>query len=181
MVLSRFILSTFVDPSFVRIGSFLRLDSICIGFIFYLIFHDATKYRCIIWTSTILCILCSLLYVARKSGVSIATDGQFFLAFAPILFATLITLLSRLEELSGTMVWRPLRLVGRWFGSISYSVYLFHLIILYLLFPNPSDSNFILFFSALLGICTLFYLYFERPIMKIRPRYKGLMRTVHIT
>lgn len=181
VVLSRFIVSIFVEPSFVRIGSFLRLDSICIGFIFFLIFHNTTKYRCIVWTSTILCILCGLLYVAHESGVSIATDGQFILAFAPIFFATLITLLSRLEGLSSTMAWRPLQLIGRWFGGISYSVYLFHLIILYLLFPNPSDSNLFLFCPVLLGICTLFYLYFERPIMKIRPRYKDSMRTVHIT
>ena len=181
VILSRFVVSTFVEPSFLRIGSLLRLDSICLGFTFYLLFHNATKYICIVWASTILCILFGLLYVAHESGVSLATDVQFFLTFAPILFATLITLLSRLEELPIVIAWRPLQLVGRWLGGISYSVYLFHLIIIYLLFPNPSDSNFLLFCSALFVICTLFYQFFERPIMKIRPRYKDSMSTVHIT
>ncbi len=59
-------------------------------------------------------------------------------------------------------------------GKISYSIYLFHLLIIYMisLIDLSLISAFLIFFILQISISTLLYFYFEEPILKARPSYK---------
>ncbi len=61
-------------------------------------------------------------------------------------------------------------------GKISYSIYLFHLLIIYIISPlNLSNMvSIILFLTVQVIISTLLYYYFEKPIMNNRPKYENL-------
>jgi peptidoglycan/LPS O-acetylase OafA/YrhL len=65
--------------------------------------------------------------------------------------------------------------IATYLGRISYSVYLFHLVILYALWSQadrvPRGALFCLYIAATIGMATAFYRLFERPILASRPRY----------
>ena len=59
-------------------------------------------------------------------------------------------------------------------GKISYSIYLFHLLIIYMVSSINLSLIYIIFifFVIQISISTLLYFYFEEPILKSRPYYK---------
>ena len=73
--------------------------------------------------------------------------------------------------------------LGRYLGRVSYSTYLFHVILIELIgaaLPAiGAIAQLALFLTALFGVTTLFYIYFERPILAARPRYEVRTPTVH--
>jgi peptidoglycan/LPS O-acetylase OafA/YrhL len=71
---------------------------------------------------------------------------------------------------------RTMKLVCKYFGQISYPIYLFHLVILYVLArfltPHNEPWSFLWFAAAVVSFATIFYYGFERPILASRPRYQ---------
>jgi peptidoglycan/LPS O-acetylase OafA/YrhL len=67
--------------------------------------------------------------------------------------------------------------LGTWLGRVSYSTYLFHIILIELIgaaLPGLSAPvQFVLFAVLLFAATTAFYVYFERPILAARPRYRA--------
>jgi len=59
-------------------------------------------------------------------------------------------------------------------GKISYSIYLFHLLIIYIISPLSVSLilTIVIFFILQILISTLLYYYFEEPILRARPEYK---------
>ena len=65
--------------------------------------------------------------------------------------------------------------INLFLGKISYSIYLFHLIIIYIIGLNKNLSffaYFIIFIIVQIGVSTLLYYFFEEPILNSRPKYK---------
>jgi peptidoglycan/LPS O-acetylase OafA/YrhL len=64
---------------------------------------------------------------------------------------------------------------GDFVGKISYSTYLFHIIAAQLLHQRlqswPIAIQLVAFVSILVAFCSVFYIYFERPILAARPSY----------
>ena len=58
-------------------------------------------------------------------------------------------------------------------GKISYSIYLFHLMTIYMISPlNFSlEIKILLFLTLQIIISSILYFYFEKPILKLRPNY----------
>ena len=60
-------------------------------------------------------------------------------------------------------------------GRISYSIYLFHLIVALLLRPHLADIPIVLqvgiYVGLLIGLSATFYRFYEKPILAARPRY----------
>ena len=96
-------------------------------------------------------------FVAALFGCSVLS---FFYLIAPI-----IQRISPLERLS------------IYLGRISYSIYLFHIIAAQLLFPYgaglPLAARLGVYIVVIVVFCSLFFWYFERPILAMRPRYSG--------
>ena len=69
----------------------------------------------------------------------------------------------------------PLRALSIYLGRISYSIYLFHIIAAQLLLPYgaglPLAGRLGIYISVIVVFCSLFFWYFERPILAMRPRY----------
>jgi peptidoglycan/LPS O-acetylase OafA/YrhL len=62
-------------------------------------------------------------------------------------------------------------------GGISYSVYLFHIILAMILKPKLQQIDLIwqmlVYLACLVAWCSLFWIYFEKPILAARPRYRA--------
>ena len=65
--------------------------------------------------------------------------------------------------------------INLFLGKISYSIYLFHLLLIYLI-SSLIDLNLllsiVLFVITQISLSTLLYYYFEKPILDSRPNYK---------
>src|SRR5262249_36269965 len=65
--------------------------------------------------------------------------------------------------------------LGLYLGRVSYSTYLFHIILIEIIgaaLPGlGAAGQLALFLAVLVGFTTGFYIYFERPILSARPRY----------
>jgi peptidoglycan/LPS O-acetylase OafA/YrhL len=61
-------------------------------------------------------------------------------------------------------------------GGVSYSVYLFHIILVMILKPKLQHIDLIwqmlVYLACLVAWCSLFWIYFEKPILAARPRYR---------
>jgi peptidoglycan/LPS O-acetylase OafA/YrhL/lysophospholipase L1-like esterase len=62
-------------------------------------------------------------------------------------------------------------------GKVSYTIYLFHLIVILLLRPHLGDLGLVLqltiYVAVLISFCTVFFYGFESPILAARPHYRG--------
>ncbi|MDF2115505.1 acyltransferase family protein [Roseiarcaceae bacterium H3SJ34-1] len=62
-------------------------------------------------------------------------------------------------------------------GKVSYTIYLFHLIVILLLRPHltglPMLAQIVLFTALLVAFCAAFFYGFEAPILAMRPAYRG--------
>ena len=67
--------------------------------------------------------------------------------------------------------------VSTYLGGISYSVYLFHIILVMILKPTLQHIGLplqmLIYLTALIAWCSAFWIYFEKPILAARPRYRG--------
>ena len=161
------------DNSFLRIASFLRLDAICIGFLCFILLGARKSSPMLIAILSLTLILSLLLFLITSRSVFLLETSRFWLIILPIWFGLLITLLSHVEKFWPNLFTHKSTIVGRWLGQISYSVYLYHLIIIYLFFPNSGRES-LIYYVFILGLfCTIFYHLFEKPIMAIRPRYRS--------
>ena len=161
-----------------------RVDSIAYGFLLYLaagkphvsehVEIEGTGGR--LWVAAAACAaaLAAAAAAAWWAGVGRSTLAQHAFPFAAAgLGASAIHLFycigARLDR------HRAYAAFGDFMGRISYSTYLFHLIVAQIVVqrmaPVPGPARFLAFLAALVAFCSLFYEYFERPILTARPRY----------
>lgn len=163
-----------IDPQFFRIATWLRLDAIAIGFLFYQLNQH---FRTTAWLKWVLAVSTPVLAASLWSTLSLDHDGLTQLSFlvsTSVFFAGIITLLYNWEK-ARRETSEPLAVAvfpGIWLGRISYSVYLFHLVILYLLSSRQLDIGLAGYLALLTLLCVVLYHTIEKPIMDMRPVYK---------
>lgn len=170
ILLLKYIFSGIFDANFYRTGTFLRFDAILFGFIISHFKSIIFEYkRCIIIFMIIfisIFIFCYEFFTLNK------VDGD--IRFLFILFMQLSSGLT----LFSFLLLEPLFKYSNVFKKISllisqqtYSIYLFHLIIIYIV--NNSDLSIYLitpiYIIVLFIISTLIYNLFEKPLLKLRP------------
>jgi len=159
------------DSEFYRVGTFLRLDSIAFG-ILTRIYYKKIKNNFINIISLLFTALLIFLFAQDEKNLSsielflFILGIQFFSINAILLFINLDRFLSH-------------KLLKSFFSLLSkqtYSVYLFHFIILYLISLNEKllSTNFTIYIylTTLFLFSSLFYYAFEKNIIKNRPNYK---------
>ena len=96
---------------------------------------------------------------------------------------TAVALSSLLAPLVESVSWAAN--VSLYLGKISYSVYLFHMIVAQLLHPVSVSLALVwqlmIYVACISSFCTLFYLAFERPILAARPAYGPLLNAVRVS
>src|ERR1051326_5691826 len=154
-----------------------RLDSIGYGFLLFLaIERGANQLRRLSgWALVLLLAVTTVLTYLVATRIAATGDrlAEHIFPFAAAVFGALAILVAiraeRMIAAAPALAW-----LGRYLGRISYSTYLFHIILIELigaLLPGvPTAIHLVLFLLALLGLTTAFYYYFERPILAARPR-----------
>jgi peptidoglycan/LPS O-acetylase OafA/YrhL len=157
-----------------------RLDSIGYGFLLYLAVDRAGISRLDRVPGWLTAVALALTTAGAYAVLNrITANGsramEHLFPFAAALFGSAAILCALHAEPAIQRV-PALAWLGRYLGRVSYSTYLFHVILIELIgsvLPGiGAIAQLALFLTALFGLTTLFYLYFERPILAARPRYE---------
>jgi peptidoglycan/LPS O-acetylase OafA/YrhL len=170
------------DESVRRVVVF-RIDSIGYGFLLYLFLsritdRPASRARAaktalivMIWIGTAL----AGLYVTRRAVSAQDVLGQQVFPFAAAAFG-MATIAAFCALRSAAEASPAGSRFCSFMGKISYSIYLFHIILILILRPAiewlPIPVQLGIYGGCLVAFSALFYTYFEKPILAARPKYK---------
>ncbi len=175
----------------VRRVTLFRINSIVWGFLLYL----ALEHRSPIalddasgrWRLGALFVLLAVAIPAELGVAVLAVDGDLWAQRAfPYVSAAFGMIAVGVVWLSeGLFRNRFVRGASFYLGRISYSVYLFHLIIIMALKPMMAAAPLVLqlavYVLAILALSTVFFAGFERPILAARPYYGAARRAASAT
>ena len=160
-----------VDGEFYRIGTFLRLDSIAFG-ILTRIYFEKIKNNYINILSIIL-VLIAMNYFAQNIKNLTSIELFLYVLLIQYLSINIIIIFINMNKLLAN------KFTIKFFSLLSkqtYSIYLFHFIILYLISLNDfllnSSLTFVFYLASLFLFSSIFYLLFEKNIIENRPQYK---------
>jgi peptidoglycan/LPS O-acetylase OafA/YrhL len=160
------------DPQFIRIATLLRVDSIALGFFGYYFLKDKVNNILTFMLLVVFGVLMATIAILELNNpgnnsyrlLSICVSS-FFGLFC------VLTCWNARENFSGKTV----SLLAKWMGRASYPIYLFHIPILTLLNSSKSNtlSTFPLYMTLLITVSLFINIYFEKPILSARPKYKS--------
>ena len=166
----KFFLSDFFDPNYYRTGTLLRFDAILLGFILAHFKNYLLQFRKLI-SLTLLCL--SLIYIFNYDLFITGSD----LPYLKFLFIFFMQITSGIVMLSFILI-EPLltnnkiKNISLLLSQQAYSIYLFHMIFIYLFKELTLNTPLwtVIYLILLFSISTLVYNYFEKPLMKLRPK-----------
>jgi len=161
------------DLHFLRTATFLRLDSIAVGFLANIVLRrwHPTFGLC----GTVLATACLCLFLLSDSVLISGQAGVTGIAFVDLssLIGLCCVVLAVVLDRRGF-----LRATGKdlaaFFGRCSYPIYLFHLLILGVLIralPLEHSSFIAVYVACTISFAAAFHYFFERPILVLRPSY----------
>ena len=151
-----------------------RLDAIVFGFILYF-YKDRINFNLINFFILIIFFLIFskfLFEIMKLNALQRINFYQFIFHYCVAIWGSLVVILFYLIEKMINNI--NINKVNIFLGKISYSIYLFHLLTIYLVSSlNFSLTPTILIFILLqITISVIIYYFFEEPILKSRPTYK---------
>ena len=166
----KFILVDKFDANYYRTGTFLRFDAILFGF---LISHFRNTFfknkRLIVFCSIFLITLFLLGYDYFTTNKIISFNRFIFILMMQIISGFTLLSFILLEPFLKNIKLKKLILL---FSQQTYSIYLFHVILIYI-FNNINYSIYIImpiYLFLLFSISTIVYNFFEKPLLKLRPK-----------
>ena len=150
-----------------------RLDSIVFGFILFF-YKDKIidKFMNKVWLFVSIIFISIIIYniLIINSSQNLILFKNFF-HYLIGLWGSLVVLFFYITDKK--IKKRPLIQINLFLGRISYSIYLFHLMIIYIIssFSVSIILTIVLFLLIQISISSLLYYYFEKPILKLRPSY----------
>ena len=160
-----------------------RIDSIVYGFLLFLLLGRLHLRRGGV-VSLALLVLAAIVGFKITTLISDANNpaAKFAFPFVAAAFGMLAVTFFRAAA-PAIARFPALRLLSLFLGRISYSVYLFHMHALYLVREGfagmPEPVQFAIYLAATIAFASLFYYFFERPILAARPRLEPLARPVN--
>ena len=169
ILIKYFLISNF-DANFYRTDTFLRLDAILFGFLISHFKFEILKFKKIIILFALIFITLFLLGYDYFVINRIYPNNRFlFIIFMQITSG--LTLLSFIftEPLLNNNYLRKFSLL---ISQQTYSIYLFHIIVIYILSKIDLSIYIItpIYLLLLFLISTLIYNFFEKPLLKLRPK-----------
>ncbi|TFV69428.1 acyltransferase [Bradyrhizobium frederickii] len=160
-----------------------RVDAIAWGFVLAIALPSLTKVRLPLALFLLVVSTSFAVWVTSLGAQSANSMMEFtFPFYAPGLGAVAILCAIKLE--SAVARNRTLSRVGIFLGQISYSTYLFHLLILSAVAPLsrllPMAIVLVIYLIATAVVATLMYQAVEAPILDARPRFGGAARIPHV-
>ena len=170
LILLKFIISFFVDANFFRTGTLLRFDAILVGFIIAHYKELLIKNKNLV---LLMFIILLPIYLFNYNFFIFGNEN----AYIKFLFILLMQLLSSVVMvtfifLEPLLLTEKIREFSLLISQQAYSIYLFHMILIYLLkkLNYTSLTTSIIYIIILFFVSTLIYKFFEEPIMKLRPK-----------
>ena len=172
MTLTKIALSGSVDLSFYRTGTLFRLDSILLGFL-----GAHYKDRIVQYGKLVVIAIVSLfaVFIYVKEAIYIGQVGN----VGKVLFVALLQLNSFFLLFGFILADRfirhsHLRKFCALLANQTYSIYLFHLLFLYIIKANfiSVEGIFIYYLAALFAVSFVVFEFFEKPLLSLRPKYK---------
>ena len=160
------------DPQFVRIATFLRIDSIALGFFFFCFLKDKMSSSSSIVFLVISGILTAIFAYSVSNVPENYTYRLLFISISSFFGSFCILNLIVFRKLfSGQTV----AFFSRWLGKISYPVYLFHVPVFSIInsFGNNILSSLPIYLILLIFFSLFVNITFEKPILNARPDYKN--------
>jgi len=157
------------DSNFLRTGTFFRFDAILLGFILRHIYLEINFYQ-----SMILTLIFLFLYLFFQDFLLVNKDQMLvkfsFLILLQLLSSSVLIFFLNMENFT------RFKFIKKFLSVVSsqtYSVYLTHMIFIYFLIDLKitSSSKLIVFLFLLVFTSTISYYFFEKPILKTRPKY----------
>jgi peptidoglycan/LPS O-acetylase OafA/YrhL len=184
ITLLRFVYGSMDDwGAHVRRVVVFRIDSIAYGFLLYLVLQRATfEWNARLRLGALLLLAATTIALLDVNVRMLVSDAGWLRQINPFVSAafgmsTLLFFLSINSLLQAP--WK--RAASAYLGHISYPIYLFHLVILYVLaryLPQHNELwHFVPYVTAVVLFTTLFHYGFERPILAARPRYPQVAAT----
>ena len=161
-------ITLYFDLDFLRKGTFIRFDSIIVGFIARYFYKNFP-----LFLNSSLCFLLLFFYVIGSDFV-ISNTGNYSVKYFFVIYLQIISLLIlfffiKIDEISN------FSFLKSFFSLISkqtYSVYLFHIIFIYMLYDLEISMfyKFCVYIFLLFTSSTFIFYYFEKPILDKRPK-----------
>jgi len=161
-------ITLFFDLDFLRKGTFIRFDSIIVGFLARYFYKNLS-----IFVNSALCFLLLFFYVIGSDFVISNTENYsvkyFFVIYLQILSLLILFFFIKIDEISN------FSFLKNFFSLISkqtYSVYLFHIIFIYMLYDLDISMlyKFCVYIFLLFTSSTFIFYFFEKPILDKRPK-----------
>ena len=152
----------------IRRSVVFRIDSLCFGVVAYL-FKDKIRksYLWLLNMVTIALVLYVLIdpFLLSKNALA----QKLFFPLSSIGFSTILMSLTFVNSVSART-----KLIGNFGANISYSMYLFHIFFISYTASVFSDMKLALvtYIFSLILFCWLFFTLFEKPLLKLRPKYE---------
>ena len=162
-----FLLNSF-DSNFIRTGTFFRFDAILLGFMARY-FYKKFSFNVSLMISVVLIFMYTYFQNYIIQHKDIISVKFFFIIFIQIISLFILLLFTNIE---GLMKNRYLKKLSNLVSKQTYSVYLFHIIYIYLLteLSFTPINKFIIYIALLFTTSTISYYFFEKPILEKRPK-----------
>lgn len=166
----KFLNTSNFDNNFYRTGTFLRFDAILLGFV---LCHFKDKFLSFKFTNLLFLLLSLYIYLIGFEYFT-SLQNQDLVKFLFIILLQLISCFILLTFISLEFLFQGklIKKLSLLISQQTYSIYLFHIILIYLIDTMSLNFPFITFFYVLtlFFISTLIYNFIEKPILKLRPK-----------
>jgi peptidoglycan/LPS O-acetylase OafA/YrhL len=168
----KYFLSPYIESQFFRIGTILRFDAILLGFLLRHFFSYIEKFKISIISLFILTFI--LFYVSKESFVSSQSQHEMkylFIIVLQILSVLFLIIFTYIEPLMKNNFLRNFSLLV---SKQTYSIYLMHIILIYLLGKIQLSiiiTNFIYIISLFI-LSFLIFNFIEKPLLALRPKIR---------
>jgi len=165
----------------VRRVTIFRLDAIAFGFLLYVALDRLEQEYRRFADPLLTCLALALVSaLAFATGWAASVDGnvlaQHAYPFTSGLFGVVLIFALTFHR-DAFQQPRAFAAACYFLGKVSYTIYLFHLIVILLLRPRLGDLGLglqlTIYVAVLVGFCSIFFYGFESPILAARPRYRG--------
>ena len=159
-----------IDSDFFRTGTLFRFDAILLGFILRFFYDKILKYK---FLSSVLLLMLLVVFYFGENYI-LANNEEYLVKVGFIIFLQVLSLLT----LNSFLIFEPLMKINfiKSFSILiskqTYSVYLIHIIFIYLLDKvQLGIYNTVFIYILLLFVSSsLIFKFIESPLLKIRPK-----------
>lgn len=171
----KLIMINVIDGEFLRTGTYLRLDAIAIGFLLSFYSEKILKKKNIsilLFVFFIISII-TMFYIYQNLN----SDYLNYFVFSFIINAQILSciILVFFLKYNFFICNSYIKHIVYNFGNLTYSMYLFHFLLIILInnfFIDIGTISFVSYILMLLVVSKLTFKYFEKPILMLRPKYE---------